>query len=214
MGNFIDLTGQRFGSWTAIMPIRKTIRKKQQIYWQCKCDCGKSKEVLGESLRRGNSKSCGCYISLNSKPKINLTGERFGKWTVIKPIKKTIGKKQYYFWECKCDCGKVVDVRGGHLRSGNSKSCGCNIIINAKKAQERNIKEGTHLTVIKSKVANSNTGVRGVYNTKNGTFHAKITFKKKVYELGTYKTLEEAIAVRKAAEESFFKPILEKYNEV
>lgn len=28
-------------------------------------------------------------------------------------------------WECKCSCGKIVVIRGVHLRSGHTKSCGC-----------------------------------------------------------------------------------------
>ncbi len=29
-------------------------------YWLCKCSCGKLCEVLGISIRKGNTKSCGC----------------------------------------------------------------------------------------------------------------------------------------------------------
>ena len=28
--------------------------------WKCLCDCGKSSVVMGQSLRRGQTKSCGC----------------------------------------------------------------------------------------------------------------------------------------------------------
>lgn len=28
-------------------------------------------------------------------------------------------------WNCICDCGNVLSIRGGNLRSGNTKSCGC-----------------------------------------------------------------------------------------
>ena len=29
--------------------------------WDCKCDCGNEITTLGTSLRRGDTKSCGCY---------------------------------------------------------------------------------------------------------------------------------------------------------
>ena len=29
------------------------------------------------------------------------------------------------FWNCKCNCGKKTAVRGAHLKSGATKSCGC-----------------------------------------------------------------------------------------
>ncbi len=28
-------------------------------------------------------------------------------------------------WLCLCDCGKVVEVAGGHLKNGHTTSCGC-----------------------------------------------------------------------------------------
>lgn len=54
----------------------------------------------------------------------DLTGQRFEKLTVT----KYLGKDKYYnkIWECQCDCGNVVPVRQGHLRSGHTTSCGCN----------------------------------------------------------------------------------------
>lgn len=56
----------------------------------------------------------------------DLTGKRFGKLTVIKihPIRKN---KRVY-WECMCDCGKVIFTSGCNLVNGGSKSCGCSFI--------------------------------------------------------------------------------------
>lgn len=56
----LDLTGQRFGRWTALYDSgRKTIGGNH--YWMCKCDCGTIKEVDTGMLRFGDSKSCGCH---------------------------------------------------------------------------------------------------------------------------------------------------------
>jgi hypothetical protein len=54
---------------------------------------------------------------------IDLTGRRFGKLIVIRMVKsqKFAGR----IWLCKCDCGTVKTVRGGDLKTGYSKSCGC-----------------------------------------------------------------------------------------
>lgn len=56
---------------------------------------------------------------------IDLTGQRFGRWTVIRraPQSQTGGKK--ILWVCKCDCGEIREVLGDSLRSGKSVSCGC-----------------------------------------------------------------------------------------
>lgn len=54
---------------------------------------------------------------------IDLTDKRFGIWTVIKKDNKNINNRPA--WLCRCDCGNYRTVRGGNLRSGQSKSCGC-----------------------------------------------------------------------------------------
>lgn len=54
---------------------------------------------------------------------IDLTGQRFGRLTVIERGANTPSGQTT--WICSCDCGKTVTVSGGNLRSGNSTSCGC-----------------------------------------------------------------------------------------
>ena len=58
-----DITGKKYGFLTVIEQIDDYIDKKGIHYarWKCKCDCGNYKEVIGNSLRQGNVKSCGCY---------------------------------------------------------------------------------------------------------------------------------------------------------
>ena len=54
---------------------------------------------------------------------IDETGKRYGRLTVIRWA--TRDKHGHDCWLCWCNCGNTVTVRGGHLRSGNSQSCGC-----------------------------------------------------------------------------------------
>jgi hypothetical protein len=54
---------------------------------------------------------------------MNLSGQTFGRLTVFKLIGTTKHGKS--MWECTCECGSVVNVRGSSLRNGNTKSCGC-----------------------------------------------------------------------------------------
>ena len=54
--------------------------------------------------------------------KKELTGKRFGKLTVIRETGKKNGA---YMWECICDCGNNINVRGHELTRGHTKSCGC-----------------------------------------------------------------------------------------
>lgn len=55
---------------------------------------------------------------------IDLAGQRFGRLTVVKEIKKAPGSKERR-WLCRCDCGNVTVVRMVSLRTGNTRSCGC-----------------------------------------------------------------------------------------
>lgn len=49
---------------------------------------------------------------------IDVSGQRFGRLTVI-------GHAGGSLWECRCDCGVVCTKRGGALRHGHVRSCGC-----------------------------------------------------------------------------------------
>lgn len=54
---FKDLTGKKFGRWTAISPIKN---KYGRFSWKCICDCGEVRTIGGTELSQGNSTSCGC----------------------------------------------------------------------------------------------------------------------------------------------------------
>ena len=54
--------------------------------------------------------------------KRDLTGLRFGK---LRVLHKADSKPGAAMWKCKCDCGAVVEVRGGGLNRGTTSSCGC-----------------------------------------------------------------------------------------
>ena len=54
--------------------------------------------------------------------KIDLTGQRFGRWTVVGEAHK---KGEKVSWLCRCDCGNSAVVMGGSLAQGTSRSCGC-----------------------------------------------------------------------------------------
>ena len=55
----IDMTGRRFGRLEVIR--REGSNKKGEAVWLCRCDCGGEKIVRGTKLRRGETKSCGCF---------------------------------------------------------------------------------------------------------------------------------------------------------
>lgn len=56
--------------------------------------------------------------------KVDLTGQRFGKLVALSEVAER-DKHKRVLWKCLCDCGKQIQVAGGALKSGNTKSCGC-----------------------------------------------------------------------------------------
>lgn len=53
---------------------------------------------------------------------IDLTGQKFGRLTVLE---RAGAKFEKATWRCKCECGRVTEVRTDHIRSGATQSCGC-----------------------------------------------------------------------------------------
>lgn len=56
---------------------------------------------------------------------IDLTGQKFGKLTVIGMAQKHPYKTKEKVWMCQCECGNTAFVRGYSLRNGIARSCGC-----------------------------------------------------------------------------------------
>lgn len=53
----------------------------------------------------------------------DLTGQKFGRLTVIERAENTrCGQAR---WKCRCQCGKEVIITGELLRNGVTSSCGC-----------------------------------------------------------------------------------------
>lgn len=56
----IDLIGQRFGKLVVIGRADPPVDNQGSARWHCRCDCGHDTDVVGQSLRRGLTASCGC----------------------------------------------------------------------------------------------------------------------------------------------------------
>lgn len=63
--------------------------------------------------------------------KVDITGQRFGRLTVV-ARNGTLGG--HSAWLCRCDCGNEKTVALHNLRNGGVRSCGC---LNREMAQER-----------------------------------------------------------------------------
>lgn len=67
MSKLIDLTGMRFGRLTVIERAGTyssySDPDKKYPTWRCRCDCGAETIVVGNNLRYGSSRSCGCLLA-------------------------------------------------------------------------------------------------------------------------------------------------------
>lgn len=203
-----DYTGQKGGMLTAIRPDPESKGK-----WIFRCDCGNEKSIRPSNVfsNSGSSAtiSCGCLNDRNinkSKNIKDLTGQTFGILTVIGMSRVKNGES---YFDCRCECGAIKEIRGSDLSSGNTKSCGC-LERKAQKENSEALRErvfvaGTHTGNAKRIAPNKNNklGVRGVwYDQIRGVYVAYISFMGKRRTIGKYKKLEDAIEARlKAVEE-------------
>lgn len=119
-----DLTGQKFGRLTATGYAGRDAHGKTR--WTCECECGTTTVVRRSHLLTGNTTSCGCRRTdhLDGPRKaVELAGMKFGALTVIE--RSGADSRGNIMWACECECGRETVARGGHLRSGNTSSCGC-----------------------------------------------------------------------------------------
>jgi len=61
-----NLEGKRFGKLVAQKEYKRETKdlpsgKAYFLYWLCKCDCGNEKWINANHLKRGQTRSCGCY---------------------------------------------------------------------------------------------------------------------------------------------------------
>lgn len=58
---------------------------------------------------------------------IDLTGKRFGRYTVLYKIENQEFTRSHIYYKCKCDCGITKNIRGTSLskKEHSTKSCGC-----------------------------------------------------------------------------------------
>lgn len=105
--------GDKFEDWTVIERDKKDNRK-----YICQCSCGTIRSINKYDLTSGKTKSCGHSSKGTGKNgRIEMENTQIGEWS----IGKYLGNGEY---ECTCSCGKVRNLKGTYLRTGQSKSCG------------------------------------------------------------------------------------------
>lgn len=152
--------------------------------------------------------------------RLNLNGKKFGRLEVIDVV---TSNPDYVV--CRCECGNICTIKSYNLTKSYrpTRSCGClrseagrrTITTNTIHNNPTNKMFGTLFNRIESKTVNKNnkTGHRGVFLVEStGKYRAYIGLRKKLYNLGTYKTIEEAIDARLEAEKEMYAPLIAQKN--
>lgn len=203
MRKWPSLIGQRFGMLTVTGQALSTSRGNRR--WICKCDCGTEKVVAGSNLSRGTTVSCGC------KRRNDLTGQKIGRLTVLERSDKygSRGNRKTQLWKCLCDCGAITYKATDTLTNSDVSMCQtCAGAYAAEKARANaGFEGGTQITKIqnRSESSDNRSGVRGVYfDGKTGRYRARLKFRGKLYNLGSFVNLEDAVKARRRGEEEIF----------
>lgn len=147
-----------------------------------------------------------------SRKKLDLTGQRYGKLTVLGPAENMGG---YTAWLCRCGCGRETVVPTRHLRSGHTKSCGCLAAGRAEGLPGLTYVDGTCVEMLAARtVRRSNTsGVPGVdWLPAKQRWRATICFQGRRRYLGSYARFEDAVKARRRAEKELIEPFLEEFS--
>lgn len=67
----------------------------------------------------------------------DLTGQRFGRLTVISEAEPGKGRRRR--WRCRCDCGGETTTSTSKLTRGGTRSCGC---LTRESARARHLEHG------------------------------------------------------------------------
>lgn len=231
----VDLTGQRFGRLLVVEDLgyfKKEGTKTKRHWFRCICDCGNELITSLDSLKGGNSNSCGCL----SKEVHYKTFKKYNEYYVYGDIVfvKFTNCNEYFIcdlddWErlkdyawCKREDGYAITSMYGKTVRFHK------LVLECDDEHEIDHKE----SVIKSGVCDNRksslrvlthkenlwngtvhrdnkTGVRGVsYSEKSKLYRARIFVDGHSYELGNFKNIEDAIKAREEAEKKYFGSVL------
>lgn len=153
----------------------------------------------------------------HSREKLNLTGQKFGRLTVLAPA-ENIGTQTA--WLCRCECGNETVAVTKRLRDGHLVSCGCDkehfgeppCVVGRSSLT---FVDGTCVEMLRANTVrrNNTSGVPGVdWMERKRLWRATICFKGKRYYLGGFRNFEDAVQARKRGEERFFNSFLQEFD--
>lgn len=118
-----DLTGKTFGLLTVIKRADNT--KNGIAQWECLCNCGNLTIVRGDSLRRGVTQSCGCFVRAKGVRKnfsqIDVTCDFCGNIFKDKPSSVNRKIKHFCSQNCYAEYCKTIPFNQSNAYKGVRK---------------------------------------------------------------------------------------------
>lgn len=208
---FQKRSNQKYDETTVLSKTDKKSLLGEAI-WLCRCSCDFNFECTASHLKENFDSRCDVCRKFGQR--------KIGKLTILNKSKEfSKDKSPKTLWECQCDCGQPILMTTLQLRVNKYPSCGCEN--REAKKDERSLFLAQHEQLISryrrildgGKVESNKSGKNGVSWSKNA-WDSRIRFQNKIYLLGRYQEIEDAIAVRVKAENLLYKPYIEWYEKI
>lgn len=213
MGKFIDMSGQVFGRLRVLEVFDKDSSSK--LRWKCMCDCGNSAIVLGISLRKGSTRSCGCI----TKERVSLHGlsktAEYSSWYAC--IARCYNPKTDYYHIYGGDgvtvCARWTEPDGkgfvNFLEDMGNRPEGTTLNrVNGAKLYSKDTCEWATLSMQcydRSRFSNNKSGVTGVcWHKKRGYWVSSISVQGRWIHLGETRDFKKAVQLRLDAELKYY----------
>lgn len=200
---------------------------QKKTMWLCQCECGNYCTVIGNNLQKGTTTSCGCYATqlLKENSYHNQISKKYNIYNLSGDygIGYTFNGEKFYFDLEDYDLIKRFcwyNDGKGYLRARvpltnqtimlhdlimNKEKCIDHINHNTFDNRKCNLRKvNTSQNAMNRRLPKNNTsGYKGI-QIKNGKFKVYITVNNIVHRLGVFSDINEAIKIRKQAEEKYF----------
>jgi hypothetical protein len=216
-----DLTDKKFGR--LYVKKRAGTNSSKKPLWECECDCGNVKNIIGAALVNGTTQSCGCLRKEVTSQRSKTHGMRktriYETWYAMKKRCQNEGNISYPYYGGRgirvCEkwetfSGFIEDMYAAyldHVEQYGEKQTTLDRIDSNKDYDPENTRWATYTTQSRNtRVRHDNkTGYKGVYKRdENSGYIAYIKVNKERMNLGTFDNIEDAILARRNAEMTYW----------
>jgi hypothetical protein len=200
LGKLIDRVGERFGKLVVLEKDSPHVSPKGRytVMWKCLCDCGNICTISVNSLRKGDTKSCGC---LNLERLTTHGMSDTPTYTVWESMKRRCDDPNHpsYVTYSKVGYDPAWKHFENFLEDMGVRPEGLSLdrIDNNKGYSKSNCRWATKTVQAHNKTVEHSTEFTGVHHYKaNGKYQAYVAKDGVMYHLGYFDTAESAAIAR------------------